>query len=470
MCARYGIVLGAGKGTRMKAIESEYNKVCYPILGKPVIRYVLDAIKPLKLDKTIVVAGVGIDKTKEVVNDLAIVVEQKEIIGTGNATLQAEPILKNLQGSTIVLYGDTPLLSETTLVNMFKKHEKEKSALTILTSIILDSVGYNKIVRQEKTEKILYINEIKEKHNEDYSLSEIDGGVYIFDNAILFKYLHKLNPDQDHGEYSLISVVDMMVKDGLKVDSYITSKRQEIFSINDRFHLSYAAKAMRKKVNMNLMLSGVSLEDPDTTYVSPDVEIGPDTIIHPNTSILGKCQIGHTNEIGPNTYLQDVQIGDYNRIVYSHITNCVIKNNSEIGPFTRLRDNCLIEGDNRIGNFVEMKNAHINRGVKCAHLTYIGDANVGEKTNIGCGSITANYDGFNKMRTEIGKNCFVGSGTILVAPVKMEDNSFTAAGSTITKDVLNDEMAIERTDQVNIEHGSSRFLAKAKAKKEMKGK
>lgn len=464
--ARYGIVLGAGKGTRMNSKDNTYNKVCYPILGKPVIKYVLDVIKGLDLKKTVVVAGVGEEKTRAIVGDDAIVVTQKDIIGTGNAVLQAERVLGDFVGTTIVLYGDTPLLKPETIQNLVKKHEKQRAALTILTSVTMDGSTYNKIVRDEKTQAVLRINEKKETSFDGYSSVEIDGGVYVFDNQLLFKYLKRLHPDADHGEYSLISVVEMMVKDKLKIETFICEERQETFSINDRFQLAYAAKKIKKRVNLDLMLSGVSIEDPDTTYISPDVVIEPDVIIHPNTTISGKSHIAHTNEIGPNTYLENVKIGSNNTVIFSHIVDATIGDNNDIGPFTRMRGGCVIEGNSRVGNFVELKNAHFEPGVKCAHLTYIGDADVGEKTNIGCGSITANYDGYNKMHTNIGKHCFVGSGTILVAPVTMEDNSFTAAGSTITKTVHEDDMAIERVKQVNLEGYNSKFLAKAKAKKE----
>ena len=463
---KYGIILGAGKGTRMHSINDEVNKVAYPILGKPVIDYVIDAVKPLALSDLIVVVGHGAESTEKIVSQKAKVVLQEEIIGTGNAVLKAEKFLKDKAGATIVLYGDTPLLTSITLEKMLRKFEKDGNDLTILTSVIENPIGYNKIIREDKTERILKINEVKETVQHDYMVTEVDAGVYIFDNKLLFKYLNKLKPDLDHGEYSLISVVEMIVNDGYFVESYIVEDRQEVFSINDRFQLAYAGKVVRKRVNQKLMLSGVSIEDPDATYISPDVTIGPDTIIHPNSIILGNTEIGHSNTIGPNIYLQDSKIGNNNNIVFSHIVNTTIKDNSVIGPFARLRDGTIIEGDARIGNFVEMKNSHIEKGVKSAHLTYVGDTHVGEKTNIGCGSVTANYDGFNKFHTEIGKNCFIGSGTILVAPITVEDNSFTAAGSTITKDVHVDEMAIERTQQVNIPHGSSRFLAKAKAKKD----
>ncbi|MDR0934947.1 MAG: bifunctional UDP-N-acetylglucosamine diphosphorylase/glucosamine-1-phosphate N-acetyltransferase GlmU [Erysipelotrichaceae bacterium] len=465
---KYGIILGAGKGTRMHSINDNVNKVAYPILGKAIVNYVIDSVGTLGLKELIVVAGHGSESLEKVIDKQVKIVKQEKIIGTGNAVLTAKEILGKEDGATIVLYGDTPLLTCETLEKMFKKFEKDHNDLTILTSVIENPVGYNKIIREEKTEKILGINEIKETVEPYYTVTEVDAGVYIFDNKLLFKYLSKLEPDNDHGEYSLISIVKMFVEDGKRVESYIVEDKQEVFSINDRFQLAYAGKVVRKRVNQKLMLSGVSIEDPDETYISPDVIIGPDTIVRPNSTILGKCEIGHSNTIGPNVYLQNVTIGNNNSIIFSHIMNSIIKDGSTIGPFARIRDNTVIEGDSRIGNFVELKNSTLEKGVKAAHLTYIGDAHVGEKTNIGCGTVTANYDGVNKFHTEIGKNTFIGSGTILVAPVKVEDNAFTAAGSTITKDVLVDEMAIERAPQVNKVHGASKFLAKARAKKESK--
>ncbi len=465
---KYGIILGAGKGKRMLSINDQTNKVAYPILGKPIMNYVIDAIKPLDLEKIIVVVGHGAKSVEAIVGDQAEVVQQNHVIGTGNAVLTAKKLLAGKEGATIVLYGDTPLLTPNTLTKMLKKFEKDENDLTILTSVIENPVGYNKIIREDKTEKILKINEIKETAQRDFMVTEVDAGVYIFDNKLLFKYLDELKPDNDHGEYSLISVVEMFVRDGYKVESYIVEERQEVFSINDRFQLAYAGKVVKKRVNQKLMMAGVSIEDPDATYISPDVVIGPDTIVKPNSTILGKCEIGHSNDIGPNVFLQDVKIGNGNKIVFSHIVDTTIKDNSVIGPFARLRNNTIIEGDSRIGNFVEMKNAHTEKGVKAAHLSYIGDTHVGEKTNIGCGTITANYDGFNKFHTEIGSNVFIGSGAILIAPVEIGDHAFVAAGSTITEDVQSDDMAIARERQVNLEHGSSRFLAKAKAKKETK--
>lgn len=463
---KYGIILGAGKGTRMLSINNEINKVAYPILGKPIINYVVDAVEPLELSKTIVVVGHGAENLKKVIGKNTDIVTQEKIIGTGNAVLMAKDLLKDKEGATMVLYGDTPLLTSNTLAKMFKKFKKDKNDLTILTSVIENPIGYNKIIREDKTERILKIKEIKEAVQVDYIVTEVDAGVYIFDNKLLFKYLDRMKPDLDHGEYSLITIVEMFVNDGYKVESYIVEDRQEMFSINNRFQLAYAGKVIRKRVNQRLMFEGVSIEDPDTTYISPDVNIGKDTIICANSTILGKCEIGHSNIIGPNTYLQNVKIGNHNEIIFSYVVDATIKDNSQIGPFARIRGQSIVEGNSRIGNFVEMKNAHVEKGVKIAHLTYIGDTHIGENTNVGCGTIIANYDGYNKFHTEIGKDCFIGSGTIIIAPLTVGDNALTAAGSTITKDVLNNELAIERGPQVNIKEGASRFFAKAKAKKE----
>ena len=462
----FSVILGAGKGSRMKTNNNDVNKVLYPILGKPIIKYVIDAVKVLEPKEVVVVAGHGYENTAKTLEKHAKIVKQEQILGTGDALMQAKELLEGREGITIVLYGDTPLITPETIIETVKKHERENAKLTLLTSILQNAIGYNKIIREEKSDRVLKIKDTKEESSDEYSLTEIDGGVYVFDNELLFKYLPLLKPDNDHGELSIISLVEMFVNDGHLVEAYITSDRQQIFSINNRFHLGYAAKIVRKRVNMNLMLNGVSLEDPDVTYISPDVKIGADTIVGPNTFILGECNIGENNYIGPNTFIENCNIGNNNTILSSHLVDTTIKDNNEVGPFARMRNHTIIEGNSRVGNFVELKNAHYEKGVKSAHLTYIGDAHVGEATNIGCGTVTANYDGYNKMHTEIGDHSFIGSGTILVAPVEVESHAFTAAGSTITKNVKEGEMAFERSEQKNVEGLATKFLAKAKAKKE----
>lgn len=456
------VILAAGKGTRMRSHNKEFNKVLYPILGKPIVKYVVDSVKNLEPDDIVVVAGYGYENTAKTLENDAKIVKQEEILGTGNAVLQALPILNNREGNTIILYGDTPLIRSETLVELVLKHERENAALTILTSVMADAQGYNKIIREQKTEKILKINDVKEARGDEYSLTEIDGGVYVFDNQLLFKYLPLLKPDNEHGELSLITLAELLVNDGHKVEAYITSERQEIFSINDRFQLAYASKVMRKRVNRIHMLNGVSIEDPDNTYISPDVRIGSDTIIGPNTSIIGRCFIGENNFIGTNTYIENTNIGSNNKILKSHIVDSSIKDNNNIGPFARLRNGSVVEGQSLIGNFVELNDTKLDKGVQCGHLIYLSKATVGKNTNVGCGTITSNYDGHIEMEVEIGEGSFLGSGTILVSPAKIAPNSFTAAGSTITKDVKEGEVAFARSEQNNVPGLAEKYLKKVK--------
>ncbi len=467
---KYAIILAAGRGSRMKSRDPNHSKVAFPILGKPMIDYVISAIEPLKVDKKVVVVGFGGEVTSSIVGDRAEIVWQKELKGTGDAVLKAAPLLEGKEGSTIILCGDTPLLTSRSIEALFEKHEKYHNALTILTAYIENPRGYGRIIREPKANHILGIREDKDASKIEREIKEINAGVYVVDNKILFEYLKKVTPDNAQHEYYLTDIVKMIADDGKKVDSYVLEDSEEIFGINDRSQLAYAAKVIRKKTNKRIMLSGVSLEDPDTTYISPDVKIGPDTIIMANTTILGKSEIGEANYIGPNSYLENVVVGNDNKILSSYLTDTTIGDYNEIGPYTKTRAGTKIANHCRVGNFVELKDANLHDGVKCAHLTYLGDSDIGEYTNIGCMTVTANYDGYNKMRTSIGKDVFIGSGSILVAPVTVEDEGFTAAGSVITSDVKEDEMAIARARQVNLSHGSSTFKGKAKAKKEAQEK
>lgn len=454
---RYSVILAAGKGTRMKSRDVNYSKVSFPILGKALVNYVLDAVSPLDIDKNVVVVGFGGEVTKSLVEDRAEVVWQHEILGTGHALMQAAPILEGKKGSTIVLCGDTPLLTSDTLQKLYKKHEKSNADITILSAVIENPKGYGRIIREYKTEKVIAIREDKDCTSDESDVSEINSGVYVFNNELLFKYLKLIKNNNSQKEYYLTDLVELFVNDNLKVETYIIQNAQEIFGINDRVQLAYAAKVIKKRVNNSLMMSGVSIEDPESTYISPDVQIGRDTIIMPNTTILGKSKIGEGNIIGPNSYLHNVIVGDDNVINSSYLTDTKIGSKNEVGPYTKTRANTVITDNCRVGNFVELKNAVLHNGVKCAHLSYLGDATVGDKTNVGCMTVTANYDGYNKSQTHIGKNVFVGSGTILIAPVNLEDESFTAAGSTITHDVDTNDLAIARARQVNIKGGSSKI-------------
>ena len=328
---KYAIILAAGKGTRMQSLDPNHSKVSYPILGKPIINYVLDALKPLGFKKEVVVVGFGGEITKSLVGKECDVVWQKEILGTGHAVQQTESLLKDLEGETLVIYGDTPLVTPQTIFSILHIHEKEKNALTVVSSILPDATGYGRMIREEKSNHLLAIREETDCSEYELGISEANTGICVFDNKLLFKYLNKMDNKNTRKLFYLSQLVELMLKDGLPVGSYVVEDMVEVFGINDRIQLAYAAKIMRKRINNKLMLEGVSMEDPDSTYVSPTVKIGKDTIIFPNTTLIGNCDLGNANEIGPNVVLENVKAGDNNKISNCTIRNKTIKDNEILG-------------------------------------------------------------------------------------------------------------------------------------------
>ena len=328
---KYAIILAAGKGTRMQSIDPNHSKVSYPILGKPIINYVLDALKPLEFKKEVVVVGFGGEITKSLVEKECDVVWQKEILGTGHAVQQAEPLLKDLEGETLVIYGDTPLVSPQTISSILHIHEKENNALTVVSAILPDATGYGRMIREEKSNHLLAIREETDCSEYELGVSEANTGICVFDNKLLFKYLKKMDNKNNRKLFYLSQLVELMLKDNLPVGSYVVEDMVEVFGINDRIQLAYAAKIMRKRINNKLMLEGVSMEDPDSTYVSPTVKIGKDTIILPNTTLIGDCDLGTANEIGPNVVLENVKAGNNNKISNITIRNKTLGNNEQLG-------------------------------------------------------------------------------------------------------------------------------------------
>ena len=328
---KYAIILAAGKGTRMQSIDPNHSKVSYPILGKPIINYVLDALKPLGFKKEVVVVGFGGEITKSLVEKECDVVWQKEILGTGHAVQQAEPLLKDLEGETLIIYGDTPLVSPQTISSILHIHEKENNALTVVSAILPDATGYGRMIREEKSNHLLAIREETDCSEYELGVSEANTGIGVFDNKLLFKYLKKMDNKNNRKLFYLSQLVELMLKDNLPVGSYVVEDMVEVFGINDRIQLAYAAKIMRKRINNKLMLEGVSMEDPDSTYVSPTVKIGKDTIILPNTTLIGDCDLGTANEIGPNVVLENVKAGNNNKISNITIRNKTIGNNEHLG-------------------------------------------------------------------------------------------------------------------------------------------
>lgn len=344
---KYVIVLAAGKGTSMNSIDPETSKVAYPILGKPIINYVLDAIKPLEPKKTVVVVGFGGETTKSLVEKEADVVWQKEILGTGNAVLQAKNLLANKEGQTLIIYGDTPLVPTETIEHVFHRHNSNKNDMTVVSAVLENPRGYGRLIREHKSNRTLAIIEESDCPEDLLYMNEVNTGICVINNNVLWKYIDKLSNDNARKFYYLSELVTILVKEGLKVDTFVAENRTEVFGINNRVQLAYAAKVMRKRINNRLMLSGVSMEDPDTSYISPDVEIGRDTIILPNTTILGPSKIGEGNTIGPNSNLQRVTIGNNNQIYGSNLSDTTIGNNSIIGPFTILSNESIGDKESR---------------------------------------------------------------------------------------------------------------------------
>ena len=335
---KYVIVLAAGKGTRMISRDPDHSKVSYPILGKALINYVLDILSPIEAKDTITVVGFGGEATKKLVEDRSKVVWQKEILGTGHATLECEPILGDKEGITLVTAGDKPLIRTQTLQNALHLFEKENCDLMVISSYLVNPKGYGRILREKPSRRVLGVREEKDCNEFEKEIPEVNSGIYLFNNKLLFKYLNKALETRRSKEFNITEIIAMIVADGYNVSSYVVEDPMEIFSINDRINLGYASKVIRKRINQRLMLEGVSIEDPATAYISPEAVIGKDTVIHANTTILGHTVIGEGNLIGPNTYIEDATIGHENHIRQSSIVRSVIMDNQFIGPFANIVD------------------------------------------------------------------------------------------------------------------------------------
>lgn len=329
------VILAAGRGSRMQSRNPNHSKVAYPILDKPIINYVLDTVKTLNPTNVVVVVGYGGEVTKSLVEKDALVVWQHVINGTGGAVLQAKPLLKDKKGTTLVVYGDTPLITSEMLENIFAYHVKNNNDLTIVTMVLENPTGYGRIIREYKSNKILSIREDKDCADDEKEITEVNTGVCVVDNEKLFQYLEKITPNNAQHECYLSNIVELFVEDDLKVGTFVCEDAEEMFSINDQFQLSYATKVMRKRINNKLMLSGVSIEDPDTAYISPGIIIGKDTIIKPNTTITGTTIIGENNVIGPNTYIKNTKIGSDNIIHSSWIVDDEIGNKQKLFDYRK---------------------------------------------------------------------------------------------------------------------------------------
>ena len=437
------LILAAGKGTRMK---SELPKVIHEVNVIPMISKIIKVLEVLKPEENILILGHKKEEVLKVVGEDADYVVQTEQLGTGHAVLQAKDKLKDYDGDVMVLCGDTPLLREETLEELYKFHRDTDSVTTILTSIYDNPFGYGRIVKENGLVKAIV--EEKEADAEIKKIKEVNAGVYCFKGRELFDALSKITNNNEKGEYYLTDVIGIQVGEGKKVQSFVLNDNIEILGVNSKVELAQASKVLRDRKNIDLMEKGAILIDPSAVYAEEDVVVGRDTVIYPGAILQGKTVIGENCQILGTTRIIDSTLGNDIKVESSVIEESILEDGVTMGPFAHLRPKSHLKEKVHVGNFVEVKKSTLEKGVKAGHLTYLGDAQIGEDTNIGAGTITCNYDGKNKFKTVIGKNSFIGSDSMLVAPVIIGENALVGAGSVITKDVPDNSLAVSRSKQI----------------------
>lgn len=444
----YAVVLAAGQGTRMK---SKLYKVLHPVCGKPMVEHVVDHIRDLNVTKIVSIVGHGAEKVKEQLGDKSEYVLQEEQLGTAHAVQQAETLLGDLEGTTIVICGDTPLIRPETMKALLEHHQQQAAKATILTAVAENPTGYGRILRNEDGH-VEQIVEQKDATPEQQTVTEINTGTYCFDNKALFETLKLVKNDNAQGEYYLPDVIEILKQQGEIVSAYVSDDFSENLGVNDRVALSQAEEIMRARINEAHMRNGVTIINPANTYIGADVTIGSDTIVYPGTLLEGKTVIGEDCYIGPNSHIVDSQIGHRTKIDASVVEESMIGEDVTVGPYAHIRPASNVLNRAKVGNFVELKKTTLGEGSKASHLTYLGDAEIGADVNIGCGTITVNYDGVNKFKTIIGDRSFIGCNANLVAPVTIHSDTYVAAGTTVTKEVPPFALAIGRSRQENKEN------------------
>jgi bifunctional UDP-N-acetylglucosamine pyrophosphorylase/glucosamine-1-phosphate N-acetyltransferase len=442
----YAIVLAAGKGTRMR---TELPKCAYPILKKPMIEYILEEIEQSVIDETTIVVGHQKQVFYDILGDRVNFVTQEEQLGTGHAVKMAKDVLADKVGQTIIMLGDMPLVDYKVINKVINYHRDRKHDLTILTTKFENPKGYGRILRKENgvIESIVEHNDCTD---EQKKITEVNTGIYVVDNKLLFEAVDMIQVNEKKGEYYLTDIVEIM-RDNYRVGTFELWDNAKVMGINDLYSVSVAEKFLRDSINKSHMLNGVSIINPETVTIGHDVYIEPGVTIYPNTYLTGGSVIKTGSKIGPNTEIHTSVVHENVIVKHSLVFDSEINENSTIGPFAHLRNQAIIGPNNRIGNFVEVKNSRTGFNTKAAHLAYIGDSETGKNVNFGCGSITVNYDGVKKHKTIIGDDVFIGCNTNLVAPISIGDNVFIAAGSTVTKDVPKGALAIARNRQINKE-------------------
>ncbi len=431
------IILAAGQGTRMK---SDLPKVLHPVCGKPMVWHALQAAQSVTDEIPVMVIGHGADGVREAIGDDARFVIQEERLGTGHAVQQAESTLKGETALVLVSSADMPLLTQDTLSQLVERQKANTGPITMFTIIADDPRGFGRIVRGDD-KSVKAIVEEADATDEEKAIKELNVGAYCFDADWLWDALARI-PRSAKGEYYLTDTVGLAVEAGMRVKAIVLKDAIEAIGVNTRIHLSEAEAGMRLRVNRLHLLNGVTMIDPVSTYIGMDVKIGQDTILQPNTFLRGETTIGAGCEIGPNTIITDCKIGNCCEILSSVLDKAVLEDDVDMGPFARLRKGAYLSKGVHIGNFGEVKDSHLGEGVKLGHFSYIGNTTIGADTNVGAGTITCNYDGENKHHTEIGEEVFIGSDTMLVAPLTIGDRARTGAGSVVTKNVKEDTLVV----------------------------
>ncbi len=431
------VILAAGKGSRMK---SQLPKVLHPVCGRPMLSHVVHAVTQAVHGRLAVVVSPNSQEISGQMDASIVSVEQHRANGTGHAVLQSEPVLGGRAANVLVAYGDTPLLRPATLSQMMQRHESSDAAITLLTAFLDSPQGMGRIIRNGNGTVVDLVEDVDADESQS-CVQEINAGVYAFTSDWLWPALRELAPSAS-GEYYLTGLVKLAASSGLLVDSLTSHDETEILGVNTRLDLAQAERVMRRRILDMWMLEGVTVVDPQTAYIDASVEIGSDTVIQPNTAVKGASRVGKRCELGPNSTVVDSVIGDDCRVIASVLEGAHLDSSVHVGPFSHLRPATYLERNVHIGNYAEVKNSRIGRDTAMGHFSYVGDADVGSKVNIGAGAVTCNFDGENKHRTIIEDGAFIGSDTMLVAPLRVGTRASTAAGSVVTKDVPADSLAV----------------------------
>lgn len=431
------VILAAGQGTRMK---SNLPKVLHLLLGKPMAWYALEAARQVTRETPVMVIGHGAEQVRQVLGDQAEYVLQEPQLGTGHAVMQAEPVLVGKSDLLLVTYADMPLLASETLVRLVEVAGAHNGPISMLTVTADETRGFGRILR-DATGQVSGIVEEAQASPEQLNIHELNPGVYCFRAAWLWKALKHITLSPK-GEYYLTDLVGMAVAEGHTIQTIKVENSDEVIGINTRQHLAQAEALLRQRINNQWMLAGVTLIDPANTYIEPEVTLGQDTILWPGTYLQGNTQVGAGCVIGPNTIIRDTRVGDNCTLLASVLESALLENHVEMGPYCHLRKGAHLSTGVHMGNFGEVKNSTLGPGAKMGHFSYLGDATVGADANIGAGTITCNFDGTHKYATEIGEGAFIGSDTMLVAPVKIGAGAKTGAGAVVTKDIPPNSLAV----------------------------